>query len=171
MRSVSVIRRISRNLIAQFVFLFINYKWDRAYENSQWPFFRVQSKFTRINIKVLFGPIQFRTVYFPVSYLNNKFWEQLIIYVPLMRRGPHRKLRLQRFFYCCVCIRCPGNGFTEPIPSNDRGISKRRSRNHCADRKTCCRAHCASKAEYEYGHSIRNNTGIWNGWSLASIVE
>jgi hypothetical protein len=25
------------------------------------------------------------------------------------------------FFYCCVCIRCRGNVFTEQLPSNDKG--------------------------------------------------
>jgi hypothetical protein len=35
---------------------------------------------------------------------------------------PRRKRRLQQFFYFCVCIRCRGNVFTQPLPSNDRGI-------------------------------------------------
>jgi hypothetical protein len=53
---------------------------------------------------------------------NKKFWEELIAYFPLLRRGPHRKRRVQQFFYCCLCIRCRGNFFTEPLSSNDRGI-------------------------------------------------
>jgi hypothetical protein len=40
----------------------------------------------------------------------------------LIWHRPHRKWRVQQFFYCCVCIRCRGNIFTEPLPSNDRGI-------------------------------------------------
>jgi hypothetical protein len=34
----------------------------------------------------------------------------------LIRHGPHRKRRIQQFFYCCVCIRYHGNVFTEPLP-------------------------------------------------------
>jgi hypothetical protein len=30
----------------------------------------------------------------------------------LIRHGPHRKHRVQYFFYCCVCIRCHKNVFT-----------------------------------------------------------
>jgi hypothetical protein len=33
-----------------------------------------------------------------------------------------RKRRTQQFFYCCMCIRCRGNGFTEPLPSIDTGM-------------------------------------------------
>jgi hypothetical protein len=29
---------------------------------------------------------------------NKKFWEELIVYFPLIRRGPDRKRRLQQFF-------------------------------------------------------------------------
>jgi hypothetical protein len=39
----------------------------------------------------------------------------------LIRHGPHRKRRVSQFFYCCVYIRCCGNVFTEPLPSNDMG--------------------------------------------------
>jgi hypothetical protein len=39
-----------------------------------------------------------------------------------MRHGSHRKRRVQQFFFCCVCIHCRGNVFTEPLPSNDGGI-------------------------------------------------
>jgi hypothetical protein len=41
---------------------------------------------------------------------------------PLIRYKPHRKQSAQQFFYCCLCIHCPGNVFTEPLPNNDRGI-------------------------------------------------
>jgi hypothetical protein len=52
----------------------------------------------------------------------------------LIRHGPHRKRRVQQFFYCCECISYRGNVsieplpskygriFTEPLPSNDNGI-------------------------------------------------
>jgi hypothetical protein len=40
---------------------------------------------------------------------------------PLIRHGPHRKRRVQQFFYCCVCIRCRGKVFIEPLPSNVSG--------------------------------------------------
>jgi hypothetical protein len=41
---------------------------------------------------------------------------------PLVRHEPHIKRRVQQYFYCCVCIRCRGNVFTEPLPSSDKGI-------------------------------------------------
>jgi hypothetical protein len=40
----------------------------------------------------------------------------------LIRHGPHWKRRVQKFFYRCVCIRYRGNVYTEPFPSNNRGI-------------------------------------------------
>jgi hypothetical protein len=40
----------------------------------------------------------------------------------LIRHGPHWKLHVQQFFYCCVCIRYRSNISAEPLPSNDRGI-------------------------------------------------
>jgi hypothetical protein len=43
-------------------------------------------------------------------------------YFPLIRHGPHRKRRVKQVFYYCVCIRCCGNVFSEPLPSNDRGL-------------------------------------------------
>jgi hypothetical protein len=98
--------------------------------------------------------------------LNKKFWEELIIYFPLIPRGPHRKWHLQQFFvamgmsllsYClamiggyidrstrhvrptiplllhvfnatgtCLPSHClamkRGIHFTEPLPSNDKGL-------------------------------------------------
>jgi cytochrome c oxidase assembly factor CtaG len=50
---------------------------------------------------------------------NKKFWEELIAYFPLIRHGQHRKRCVQKF-YCCVCIRCRGNVYTEPLPTNYR---------------------------------------------------
>jgi hypothetical protein len=46
--------------------------------------------------------------------LNKKFWEELIAYFPL--------IRVQQFFYCCVCIRCRRNVFAEPLLSKDTGL-------------------------------------------------
>jgi hypothetical protein len=54
--------------------------------------------------------------------LKKNFWEELFAYCPLIRHGPQRQRRLQQFFFCCVCTRCCGNVFTEPLPSNDRWI-------------------------------------------------
>jgi hypothetical protein len=35
---------------------------------------------------------------------NQKFWEELTVYFPLIRDGPHRKQRVQLFFNClCIC--------------------------------------------------------------------
>jgi hypothetical protein len=53
---------------------------------------------------------------------NIEFWQEPIDYCPFIRHGSHRKRRDQQFFYCCMCIRCRCNVFTEPLPSNDRGI-------------------------------------------------
>jgi hypothetical protein len=36
----------------------------------------------------------------------------------LMRPGQYRKHRTQKFFYCCVYIRCSMNVFTKPLSSN-----------------------------------------------------
>jgi hypothetical protein len=40
---------------------------------------------------------------------------------PYVRHGPHRKYHFQQFFYCCVCIRCRTNMFTETLPRNVGG--------------------------------------------------
>jgi hypothetical protein len=53
---------------------------------------------------------------------NKKFCEELIAYCPLIQ-GPHRKRRVQQFFYCCLCIPCRVNVFTEPLPSNEWGYT------------------------------------------------
>jgi hypothetical protein len=51
----------------------------------------------------------------------------------LIWHGPHRKHRVQQFFWCRVCIRCRGNMFAESLPSNDRG--------GCADTQTARWSH------------------------------
>jgi hypothetical protein len=58
---------------------------------------------------------------------NKEFWEQLIADFPLIRHEPRRTQRLQQFFYCRVCIRCRGEIYTEPLPSNDRGYTYRQT--------------------------------------------
>jgi hypothetical protein len=35
-----------------------------------------------------------------VHKIKKKFWEELIAYFPLIRRGPNTKWRLQQFFHC-----------------------------------------------------------------------
>jgi hypothetical protein len=57
----------------------------------------------------------------------KKFWE-LIGYVPLIKYRPHRKRRVQQFFYFCVCIRWCGEVFTEPLRSKDREYTYRHYR-------------------------------------------
>jgi hypothetical protein len=53
---------------------------------------------------------------------NKKLWEELITCFPLIWNGLHRKRLIQKLFYCCMCIRCHGSVFTEPLPSNDKGL-------------------------------------------------
>jgi hypothetical protein len=48
-------------------------------------------------------------------FINKKFCEELMAYLPSIRDGPHRKRRVLQFF------RWHGNVFTDPSPSNDRG--------------------------------------------------
>jgi hypothetical protein len=38
-----------------------------------------------------------------------------------IRHGPHRKWRVQQFFYCCVCIRYRSNVSTEQLSIKDKG--------------------------------------------------
>jgi hypothetical protein len=52
---------------------------------------------------------------------NKKFWE-LIDYVPSIKHTPRRKRRVHQFLYCCSCIRCHGNVFTEPLPDNGMDV-------------------------------------------------
>jgi hypothetical protein len=54
--------------------------------------------------------------------IYKKIWEELIAYFPLIRYGQHRKRCVEQFFYCCVCIRCHDNVFTETLPSMDKAI-------------------------------------------------
>jgi hypothetical protein len=41
--------------------------------------------------------------------INKKFWDELLAYFPLTRHGWLKKRRVQKLFYCCLCIRCRGN--------------------------------------------------------------
>jgi hypothetical protein len=52
---------------------------------------------------------------------NKKFWEDLIAYFPLIRQRQHKKRRVQKFFYLCVCVVCSGKVYTELLPRM-RGI-------------------------------------------------
>lgn len=56
------------------------------------------------------------------SERNKKFWKELIVYFPLIGHRPHRKRRIQQFFYYWVRICSRGNVFTKTLPSNERGI-------------------------------------------------
>jgi hypothetical protein len=52
---------------------------------------------------------------------KKKFREELIAYFLYDTDCTENDAVLQ-FSYCSVCIRGRGNVFTEPLPSNDRGI-------------------------------------------------
>jgi hypothetical protein len=51
--------------------------------------------------------------------VNKKFCTELIAYFRSIRYGPHIKWRLQQILRCC------GNMFTKPLPSNDTGVQER----------------------------------------------
>jgi hypothetical protein len=53
--------------------------------------------------------------------------EVLITFFRFIRHGPHRKTRIQQFFYSYVCILCRGNFIIEPLPSNHRGYTYRQT--------------------------------------------
>jgi hypothetical protein len=57
-----------------------------------------------------------------ISFQYKKFWEELIAYFPLIRHGPHKKKDASSNYAIVAYIRCRDNAFTEPLPSNDRGI-------------------------------------------------
>jgi hypothetical protein len=82
--------------------------------------------------ETVLGPIQPRTYWglgfyhtinhsLRSTWVNKKFWEELIVKFSLIH-VPHKKRNVQQLFYCCVCIRCSGNVLREPLPSNDGGI-------------------------------------------------
>jgi hypothetical protein len=50
--------------------------------------------------------------------LDCRFSTELSIMTTL--HGPNRKLRSQQCLHCCFRIRCHGNLFTKPLPSNGR---------------------------------------------------
>jgi hypothetical protein len=56
-----------------------------------------------------------------IERFNKKLWVELIACFPLMPHGPQKKRWVQQF-YCCMCIHCHGNVFTEPLSINDMGI-------------------------------------------------
>jgi hypothetical protein len=59
----------------------------------------------------------------PVCWFEiKKFWDELIIYFPLIWPGLNRKWHVKQFFSCCMCICCCCNIFTEPSPSNNRRV-------------------------------------------------
>jgi hypothetical protein len=58
--------------------------------------------------------------YFPAISLNVPTFLPLHIKY-LTGNGPHRKHRVQNFFYSYLCIRCSWYVFTEPLSSNVRG--------------------------------------------------
>jgi hypothetical protein len=59
---------------------------------------------------------------FTYFFKNKSFWEELITYFPLIGHGPYRKWRRQHFLFCHE------NVFTEPLPSNNRGIHRQTHR-------------------------------------------
>jgi hypothetical protein len=60
-----------------------------------------------------------------IDTMVKKFCGKLIVYIPLIKHEPHGKRCVQQLFSFCMCIRCRGNVFTEPLPSNDRGYTCR----------------------------------------------
>jgi hypothetical protein len=80
-------------------------KADNHSEASHLPFSVSSSR--------VYDPFQPEQAY--RRYFSKKFWVELIAYFPLIRR-------VQQFCYCCLCIRCSGNVFKEPLPSGDREI-------------------------------------------------
>jgi hypothetical protein len=69
----------------------------------------------------------------------------------LIRHGPHWKLSVQQFFYCCVCIRYRGNDSTKPLPSNDReNFTKPLPSNNERDALTRTHAHAHTHTHTHY---------------------
>jgi hypothetical protein len=69
------------------------------------------------NTRFIFRPIWA----YPCILKKKKFWKE-VTYFRFIRHGPHRQRLIKQFLYYCVCIRCVGNVFTEPLPGNDKGI-------------------------------------------------
>jgi hypothetical protein len=77
--------------------------------------------------------------------------------VSLILHGPRRKGRVQQFFYCRPCIRYCGKVFTEPLPSNDKGVLPSR---FLATIGGFLPSRClATIGEYTYRH-----TDCWEGF-------
>jgi hypothetical protein len=82
-----------------------NHKWPRSAWYAVWPTFELED--------------------FPNTKHKNNIQQVLRRTNRLLssiRHRPHWKRHVQQFFYC-ISIRYRGNVFTEPLPSNDKGIS------------------------------------------------
>jgi hypothetical protein len=60
---------------------------------------------------------------------SNNPKQEVLRWTNSIRHGPHRKRHVKQLFYCCACIRCGGNVFTELFPSNDRIFTEPLPRN------------------------------------------
>jgi hypothetical protein len=90
--------------------------------------------------------------------MHKKFWEETTAYISLISHGPHRKRHIQQFFFCCVCIHCHGNSFTETLPSN-QAIALQP--NHCLAMKYT-RELCPAGHITKYKSIIRGPDGAQN---------
>jgi hypothetical protein len=61
--------------------------------------------------------VVFLLAYFP--YFEQEVLGRTNRLLSLIPYGSHRKRRVQKFVYCCMCIRYRGNVSTEPLPSNE----------------------------------------------------
>jgi hypothetical protein len=55
----------------------------------------------------------------PLPHVNLNCQTSTLFFIAILR-GPNRKHRLQQYLYFCFRIRCRGNIFTQPLPSNGR---------------------------------------------------
>jgi hypothetical protein len=104
---------------------FLIWQQSLSYSRNFWPAMEPQCSFTVFTRAHLWSCLQASGVEEKLKLqwmLNYKFCEERIAYFLLIRHVQHSKRRVQQFCYCCVCIRCRGKVFTEPLLSNDRGI-------------------------------------------------
>jgi hypothetical protein len=87
-----------------------------------------------------------------ITCRSKKFWDNFKSLLSLIRHGPLRKWCVPQF-YCCVCIRCRRQFFTEKLPTNDKGFSLSRC--------------LASIREYTYRHRLMR--GIYEVWRWDGI--